>query len=55
LTKSNRRFLQHWRGLEEVWHTHPLDEANEPKKTVLAQASQDAMVVDTMGGRIHVR
>ena len=27
----------------------------EQKKTVLAQASEDAMVVDTMGGRMHVR
>ena len=27
----------------------------EQKKAVLAQASEDAMVVDTMGGRMHVR
>jgi len=27
----------------------------EPKKAVLAQASEDVMVVDTMGGRMHVR
>jgi hypothetical protein len=32
-----------------------MGEANEPKKTMLAQASEDAMVVDTMGGRVHVR
>ncbi|PTT74953.1 transposase [Pelomonas sp. HMWF004] len=32
-----------------------MGEANKPKKTVLAQASEDAMVVDTMGGRVHVR
>jgi hypothetical protein len=32
-----------------------MSEANEPKKTALAQASEDAMVVDTMGGRVHVR
>ena len=32
-----------------------MSEANEPKKTVLAQASEDAMVVDTLGGRVHVR
>ena len=32
-----------------------MGEANEPKKTALAQASEDAMVVDTMGGRVHVR
>ena len=30
-------------------------EVIEQKKTVLAQASEDAMVVDTMGGRMHVR
>lgn len=27
----------------------------EPKKTSLAKASEDAMVVHTMGGRMHVR
>jgi Transposase DDE domain group 1 len=32
-----------------------MGEANEAKKTALAQASEDAMVVDTMGGRVHVR
>ena len=30
-------------------------EVIEQKKTVLAQASEDAMVVDTMCGRMHVR
>ena len=32
-----------------------MGEGNEPKRTVLAQASEDAMEVDTMGGRMHVR
>ena len=32
-----------------------MSEANEPKKTALAQASEDVMAVDTMGGRMHVR
>ena len=32
-----------------------MGEADGPKKTPLAQASEDAMVVDTMGGRVHVR
>jgi hypothetical protein len=32
-----------------------MSEAKEPKKSTLAQASEDAMVVDTMGGRVHVR
>ena len=32
-----------------------MGEANEPKKTALAQASEDAMAIDTMGGRMHVR
>ena len=32
-----------------------MGEANETKKTVLAQASEDTMVVDTMGRRMHVR
>ncbi len=35
--------------------THPTGEADEPKKTVPAQASEDAMVADRMGGRVHVR
>ena len=30
-------------------------DADEPKKSVLAQVSEAATVVDTMGGRIHVR
>jgi len=32
-----------------------MGEANELKKTVLAQASEDALAVDTMGGRLHLR
>ena len=28
-----------------------MDESDEPKKSVLAQASEDAMAVDTMGGQ----
>ena len=32
-----------------------MGETNEPKKTVLAQASEDVMVADTLGGRMHVR
>jgi hypothetical protein len=32
-----------------------MGEADEPKKTVLAQASEDVMVAQTMGGRMHVR
>ena len=32
-----------------------MGESNGPKKSMLAQASEQAMVVDTMGGRMHVR
>ena len=32
-----------------------MGEVIEQQKTVLARASEDAMVVDTMGGRMHVR
>jgi Transposase DDE domain group 1 len=32
-----------------------MSEADEPKKSALARASEDAVVVDTMGGRMHVR
>jgi Transposase DDE domain group 1 len=32
-----------------------MGETDKPKKAVLAQASEDAMAVDTMGGRVHVR
>jgi len=49
------RFLQSGRGLEAIWHIHPMGEANETRKTVLARASEDAMVVDTMAVRVHVR
>ena len=49
------RFFQCCRGFEDVWHTHPMGAANEPRKTVLAQFSEDATVVDTTAGRVHVR
>jgi len=32
-----------------------MGEADDAKKTALAQAGEAAMVVDTMGGRVHVR
>jgi hypothetical protein len=32
-----------------------MGEFDEPKRTALAQASAEAMAVDTMGGRVHVR
>ena len=32
-----------------------MGEVIEQQKTVLARASEDAMVMDTMGGRMHVR
>ena len=32
-----------------------MGESDEPKKSVLAQASADVMVAQTMGGRMHVR
>ena len=32
-----------------------MSEADDAKKTALAQAGEEAMVVDTMGGRVHVR
>ena len=32
-----------------------MGEAEQHRKTALAQASEDAMVVATMGGRVHVR
>ncbi|HEV2041659.1 MAG TPA: IS1380 family transposase [Casimicrobiaceae bacterium] len=32
-----------------------MGESYEPKKSVLAQASEDVMVAQTMGGRMHVR
>ena len=35
--------------------THQMGEASELKKTALAQASEDMMVAQTMGGRMHVR
>ena len=32
-----------------------MGESSKAKKTVLAQASEDEMVAQTMGGRMHVR
>lgn len=32
-----------------------MSEADEPRKGALAQASAQAMAIDTMGGRVHVR
>jgi len=32
-----------------------MSEADDAKKTALSQAGEEAMVVDTMGGRVHVR
>jgi hypothetical protein len=32
-----------------------MGESDEPEKTALARASEQAMAVDTMGGRVHVR
>jgi hypothetical protein len=31
-----------------------MGESDEPKKTALARVSEDAMVNDTVGGRVHV-
>jgi hypothetical protein len=38
-----------------IGDTHPIGEHKKPGKTALAAASEDAMVVQTMGGRMHVR
>jgi len=32
-----------------------MGEADEPRKTALTQASEDATVIDTKAGRVHVR
>jgi hypothetical protein len=32
-----------------------MGDAEEPSKTALAKASEEAMMVQTMGGRLHVR
>ena len=34
--------------------THRMGESSKAKKTALAQASEDVMVAQTMGGRMHV-
>lgn len=38
-----------------IWQTPPMGELRKLKKTALAQASEDVMVADTMGGRMDVR
>ena len=37
------------------WHTHPMGEHMEPQKSELALACAEAMVVQTLGGRVHVQ
>jgi hypothetical protein len=32
-----------------------MDEADEPRKTALAQAGEDTMLVEAMGGRVRLR
>ena len=36
-------------------NAHRMGEPKMPVKTALARASEDAMVVQTMGGRVYVR
>jgi hypothetical protein len=54
LTRRLNRFPQRWRVVALIWETHHMGERKELSKTALARASEDAMVVQTMGGRIHV-
>ena len=37
----------------EIWQTHPMGEHKHKQKTAVARAT-DSMVVDTLGGRMHV-
>jgi hypothetical protein len=53
--RQHEEILQRWRAVELIWETHPMGEPKMPVKTVLAKASEEAMVVQTMGGRMHVR
>lgn len=48
-------FCQRWRAVTLIGDTHPIGERKQPAKTALALAGEEAMVVQTMGGRMHVR
>ena len=55
-TKSEK--TQHWRGLALIWHTHPIGESKRRRMGAPVKGEQDAagpQIVDTLGGRMHVR
>ena len=55
LTAPNGSKSQRWGGFAPICNTHPMGERDEPRKTQLATAAEQAMAVDTLGGRMHVR
>jgi Transposase DDE domain group 1 len=49
---------QHWRGAQAVWQTHPMGESKRKRQgavKVIGDAPDAPQVVDTLGGRMHVR
>jgi len=55
LTYSLARILQHWRAFALLWEIHQMGRRKKLVKTALAAACEQALVVQTMGARMHVR
>jgi hypothetical protein len=55
LRLTNRALSELWCERRRICNTHPMGAQERPTKTVLAQAAGEAMVVDTLGGRMRVR
>lgn len=57
-TTGKRPLIEHWRGFARIWHTHHMGESKHRRKTALARVNEGGdvpQVVDTLGGRMHVR
>jgi len=58
LIAADRLASQRWRGVRVVWQTHPMGESRRKRQGAVAEvggAAGQPQVVDTLGGRMHVR
>jgi len=58
LHPCNRSGSQHWRGDRLIWQTHPMGESKRKQRVALSESAEGGdtpQVVDTLGGRMHVR
>ena len=50
--------IEQWRGLVLIWHTQPMGESKRRRMAALVRGEEggdQVQVVDTLGGRMHVR